>query len=431
MAFDGYHVLVDLVDVPNLSARATHWWQQKLVSWILDLPESTQIEEPVLGWLLPAYGLLSGAYRQMALIVMGVSCYSLLSERRLAPLAVVLALGLLMGWLVSPLSLGWKLWTDARLRRFVDRSRLGWLMCLWLIAGSVFFLFPLPRRVRALAWVKPAHAEPVYVPVAGRLIRALASETAVQPGDVLLQLEDPALELRRQSLLVQREILSKRLAATQVRRISESDLSGGLPQLEESLLGIEEQLTFVRGEISALTIRTPVSGWLLDPPPRPVRSDQSGSTRELNGWTGSPLDPINLGSTLARGDLACLVEKGQLELELLVEHSDLGLVELGQRVQFRPRARATMALQGVVAEIGQAPLLELPPEMAASDAIPVHSLPGAAGTPRVPQFVVRVVFDQPTGPWRIGSSGWGTIETSPASLGTQLSEWIRRNLGTP
>ena len=95
-----------------------------------------------------------------------------------------------------------------------------------------------------------------------------------------------------------------------------------LKYLEEIAATIEQQLGEQKQELERLRIVAPVAGVIIPATPRPLR-EQEGM---LPSWSGSPLDPKNLGATYMESDLICRIAIGQRLViaglgEVLIDHT--------------------------------------------------------------------------------------------------------------
>ncbi len=196
MRYDGYFIACDLLETPNLAQRSTQFW-----AWLVDRygfgareappPQATRGER----WLMGVYGLVAPVYR--LLITVGLIWF-VASEYRL--LGAVMALMAAWAALVMPL---WKGWMHLRQSpALVQRRDLAVRRTLAVLAAlaAALLLLPLPFYSvhQAVVWLPDAAL--VRADSAGQVVRPLvASGDAVQPGQPLLLLDNPALDSERAS----------------------------------------------------------------------------------------------------------------------------------------------------------------------------------------------------------------------------------------
>lgn len=191
LRLDGYYVLSDALDLPNLAARSKAWWTAcayRLARGQQSVPPAT-LAEGELKWLVmysPASWLFRlGLFLALVTWIGGKSWL----------LGWMLALGLL-GWLalrgssfILKLSDGF-----SRLRAVA----LAWGALAMLALALVLFVLPVPSIVVARGVVWPPEGAQVRPAMSGIVTQTSAANgTVVQAGDVLLTLADPVLTAER------------------------------------------------------------------------------------------------------------------------------------------------------------------------------------------------------------------------------------------
>lgn len=190
LRYDGYYVLADLIEIPNLGNRANQYWQWLAKRHLFGLKH---IERPVATpgerrWFV-FYGAASFLYRTFVMIVI-----TLFIASEFFFIGVVLAIWGAITMFVLPLAKGLSyVLSSPELQRVRTRARL-------VVFGSLaaFLLFilwvPMPLRTHAegVVWV-PENAE-VRAAADGFVERLLVRPDAVvSAGDLLLSTADPTL----------------------------------------------------------------------------------------------------------------------------------------------------------------------------------------------------------------------------------------------
>ncbi len=196
MRYDGYFILSDAIDLPNLAPHSTSYWTYLIKRHLLGLPVDTlTMARGERRWLL-LYGPASLAYR----FAIAIAIVLWLSEFS-ALLATASAAALLWGFFVKPaVGLYQSLWQGTDDPRRMRRARRVALATAALLVVGLSIL-PLPQRVIAdgLIWL-PENAR-VRPETDGFVVRALVADGAtVQPGQILLELADADLLAERHRL---------------------------------------------------------------------------------------------------------------------------------------------------------------------------------------------------------------------------------------
>jgi len=361
LRYDGYHVLADLVEVPNLGQRA----DATLRDWIgwLFVPHWRHQEEfSVAGQLaLVAYSVAAFVWRVALVVGIAWLFAGWLSQIGLEVLAGGIAVLLLGGVVAQPAAGAWRLLTENPQPPGQHNSR-GWVVGCGLALAMAGLLFvPWPYRLRVPAMIEPAGAASVYVAVSGRLLEAVPPGTRVSAGDVLARLEN--LDLRLETARLETEIVRQqtRLANLKRRQGRDRVAAAAIPTAEELLTGLKETLAQRRMEQERLTLRAPHSG-IVWPPPEREASTRPG---ELAPWRGTVLDRQNIETVLETGTLFCEVgPEGEYEVKLLVNQSLVEFVAPGQSVDVLLDQAPWRTLPGRIVELSQAELSDLPPPLA-------------------------------------------------------------------
>jgi putative peptide zinc metalloprotease protein len=194
LRYDAYYILCDLIEMPNLAARALRYWAYLLERYALGMREA---EAPIASrsekaWFV-CYGLASTAYRILVTVLI-----ALFIAGRFFLIGVLLAAWALLAMAVFPVVRGLRhVVGSPRLRK--QRRR----------AVSVTFGSIAAALVLVLAVPLPYHtdAEGVVWLSEQAMVRAgangfvegflVAPGSRVAPGDAVMRTHDPALEAQR------------------------------------------------------------------------------------------------------------------------------------------------------------------------------------------------------------------------------------------
>lgn len=318
LRFDGYHVMCDLLELPNLATRSSAWWGaalRRLLQGRTDESPAPLRGEPK--WLV-AYAPLSFAYRVP--LAVGIVWW-------LGGKAWLLGLAAAVYLLVSML-----LWPLARFARHLlatasgtgqtARAGIG-LALLAIVPGLVLFVVPLP-----LATVAPAV---VWLPDKAQLrartegfITALpaADGSQVRAGDLLAVLDNPDLSSQR----IQVASRLEGLEADQLRLLWND--GGAARNVAERIASAKAELARVDERVAALQVRAEVSGTLVIP----RQADLLGTFAQRGTTLGHVLAPdqLRVRAAVAQDD-ADLVRQRTV-------HANVRLADMPQRL-----ARATLS----------------------------------------------------------------------------------------
>lgn len=350
---DGYYILSDLTETPNLDARSRTALARIAARWLLGirLPSAGVNDDANEPWLA-VYGAVALAFRWMAI---GFIYYALLVMAR--PYHAEILVNLYMGWAaIGPLTRGLSAARSYFQEASMKRELHPWRLAAGVAgAGLVIALMawvPVPYRVHAPVVLDYDDADRVYVTVAGTLVESATPGQDVAIGQPVARLEN--LEVSRQRLHLEgehnRQALEVRLLET--RQSGDLEAAVRLPAAREALADLAEQLAHAQAQEERLTLRAPAAGKVLSPPRKPAAPLQE--ELQLASWSGTPLEMVNRGCYLEAGTLVCQVgNEKQLTAIALVEQSEVEFVHPGEKVQITLSELPGGLLRGKVGKIAR------------------------------------------------------------------------------
>ncbi len=373
LRYDGYYVLSDLWNRPNLAAQGQHavlTLGERLVLGVSD--DEPQWHSPE-WWCLFAYGVASSVYRWLVLIGIVWFLSGMFEPLGLGVVARTLSILVVGSAVVMPiLNLATRCrmrWTHGLLRR--GRSLIGG-GCLMLLIAAVM-LVPWPHSVRAPCVLHPADGVPMFVSAGGRIERAAAPGQKVAVGDLLLELSNPDLQLRRERQSAEVAKLTIRLKNLETQRANRDLASQQIPATRDALASAQQRLKQLDDDLQRLRIVSPVAGTVLPPPNQP-RTRPSGPT--LTAWQGTPLDASNHGATLAEQTLVCVIgDPTKLDVLLYVDQQAIEFLRVGQAVRLQLSSDPANTLKAEVVELAAIRTASAPRELIASHAIAAQPSP--------------------------------------------------------
>ena len=351
LRYDGYYLLSDWWNAPNLAAQSRALVRGAVVSFFLGVPLDEPLDLPAgRRGRFAVYALASTLYSWCVVGGIVLVVYQFLEPRRLELLAGGAVLLVAVGLLTSPVVYAVGLLRDPLLRHRIRRGRLAGSTGLALAILAALLTFPWPCRVTAPWVVEADGARHVFVSVAGRLAATTAPGTRVAAGQSLARLEDPDLARELIRLSGQREEWGRRLKSLEARQAVSSAAAVQIPATRESLADLERRWQERSQDAQRLTLTAPIAGVVL-PPPRVPESDDE---QALPTWSGTPLDEQNLGGWLDSGTLLCQVgDPARFRAVLTIDQADIESVRPGQRVWLQPNQLPGMWLAGSITEIAQ------------------------------------------------------------------------------
>jgi putative peptide zinc metalloprotease protein len=305
MRFDGYFLLSDLIDVPNLQERGFaigRWWlREQLFGLKVPPPENFP---PAKQRILVAYSLSALIYRFSLFLGIALVVYHMAFK----------ALGFfLMGveiwWFLARPILGeLYIWKDSL--KMVRRNRR--LTTTILLAGLALLLLVLPWRsdLSAPALLRAEHQTILYAAEPGLLATLPRNGDRFAEGDAIFELQSPTVAFHKAAAEAALAGIEARMKGQAFDPDEASALEVGWQELQGAVATLDQ----VKAQEAVLTVRAPFAGIVTDLPPS-LRKDE---------WLGR------------RESLGMLIDPSSTAVEAYVGEADLARIHPGAEAKFYP-----------------------------------------------------------------------------------------------
>jgi putative peptide zinc metalloprotease protein len=394
MRFDGYFIVSDILDLPNLhersSALARTWMRRTLLGFDEKWPESFALPKRR---ALVVFALVTWVYRLMIFIGIALLVYFFFFK-----LLGILLMILELAWFIGkPVMKELEVWNKRRAEISVRRR---W----WFAASAVLLVFvlvfPFSSRISGYGWFHAQDQQLIHAPFAAQIV-SMPTERFFKTGDVLFVLDSSMLSIAQGK-------------SRQLAQARESQIAGllGLPDGEAQRQTLNSQKAFYEAEeklsvdeLERLTLRAPFDGELHD----------VDHVLAPGVWV-KPREP-----------LAILVDRKAWVIDAFIAEADLARVTVGQEVRARLLSDPMAWTGGRIQSIDVSRTLVLPsPMLDATNGGPIATVPeqgregkDAGQVVRDALFRVRIELDQPL-PTQQVSTVRVSIEGRAESIATSV-----------
>ena len=427
MRYDGYYILSDLVEIPNLRQKASSVLNRRLSSLCLGLESPPDPFMPRRHrFLLGTYAIAAAVYRWVITFSILWFLYKMFEPYRLEILGQLLAIASLYGLIVRPL------WQVAKFFHVpgriyqVKRARLLATLGL-LAAGLLAALFaPLPAPVFCALEIKPRDATPVYVDVPGILsVVHVRPGDHVSPGQPLGELRSVDLQLDVDRLLGKQAELRSRLASLQQQRFRDEKAGLEIAEVRELLDHVTEQLAQKQTNLARLRLTAPVAGAVLLPP----AAKPHETAGELPRWSGTPLEAKNLGATLEPSTMFCQIgDPKRYDAMLAIDQADIPRIARRQMVEIQLVQLPGRVYRSEIEEIANHKLDFTSARLSQKSGGELATQTDADGNerPLSTTYQARVAIDDPEGLLRQGLRGEAKIHAGSETIAGRLWRYLAR-----
>jgi putative peptide zinc metalloprotease protein len=336
MRFDGYFVLSDLLDFPNLHERGgacAKWWLRRTFFGLDEpMPEPGLLPRQRAG--LIAFAYITWAYRLTVFLGIAVLVYHFFIK--------------LLGIVMFALELFWfifrPVWNEAKyLWRARTAIRMPWrpAVAVLAVAGVLVWVIPVSHEVTAPAILRAQHENAIYAPFPARVAAVQVAELQkVAAGAALIRLE--ALDLGVRDKKADISVASAR--AELARMPANIQLQENYQVLQQRLAQAQAEKQAVAEEFARQQLRSAQEGTIRDVAPDLV----------VGRW----VSPHQL--------LMRVISQSEPVIEAYVNEQQVAAISPGQTVRFFPRLPDRPVLEGEVLAVDRAPQKELQRPMLAS-----------------------------------------------------------------
>ena len=317
LRFDGYYILMDLIEIPNLRQKSTEVLKRFMVGTCLGIEQQ---ENPFLPqrnkFFFGLYTVAAVCYRWIVVFSILMFLNKVLEPYGLKVIGRLIGAMGFFGLIVQPLwQLGKFFYMPGRMHK-VKRYRVIASSAVLAALVGVFLFVPLPFHVTCNFDVKPRDATTVYAAVSGRLTEIKASPgQQVEEGQVLALLDNIELSLNLTALEGQLREMEAELKVLEKQQRFDESAGLRINEVLEQRQALEQVLAERMQEFDNLTVKAPVSGTVLPVADKPDREMPDG---QLPGWIGGALEPKNLHARLAASDRICQIgDPQQLVAEII------------------------------------------------------------------------------------------------------------------
>ncbi|MGO9814491.1 MAG: efflux RND transporter periplasmic adaptor subunit, partial [Isosphaeraceae bacterium] len=341
LRYDGYYVMADWLEIPNLRIKSSQFFayliQEKVLG--LEIPVQSYLPRSRRS-LFVTYAIASYLYRWVVTFSIIYFLSQVLKPYKLQSISYMLATGALVPLLGMPVYQIVKfLRTPGRLRKVKKARTAGFAAAaVALVAGIL--LIPTPLRIQGTLVLTAAKPDEIYAEVEGQLV-----ELNVRDGEwvardtVIAKLINP----EKQKELVQKQ-------ADHAISFAKAQWYNQSPERENRALArqhlqtaeeLEPILQKINEQIGKLTLVAARDGQVMGVP-----------------------HPETVGQVLKPGKPFCEVgDPHHIEAHMIVDQADVDLIRLGRRAWVKIYGRAEITYLSEVSEIAKRSRDEIPPEL--------------------------------------------------------------------
>ncbi len=435
LRFDGYYILSDILEIPNLNQKSTKALTTLLGrNWLgLDIPDD-QLMPTNRPWAFAMFTVAAFCYRWFIMFSIIFFLMKMLEPYNLESIGIGIALFSMIGILVMP---GYKLYkymsVPGRMHE-VKKVRFFVVLASALVILAMVLFIPIPLYLKCNAVVMPAEIETIWVNEPGTL-----ESCSVEPGDQVVAGQTLA-QLSNLDLQIQLLDSKKKFeeAANQYERAAMLQRQGKAQPIQSLLTEMakaKNTLEKFQEQSDKLTLKSSISGTVVETPfehtgtgseelaeidTLPLLYDQHKNVSaqrgqrfcevaDLSKWYAVIIlteDQVKFVKLEQPVKIKLYSEPGKLyrsKIDSIPIETDYSII----RKEYEPTQSSMQAMQSRAPD----PLVEMVPTYEQADL----------------QYVTRIQLDKTEVPPKIGMGAKAKIFVGNRSLGYRLWWWVNQN----
>ncbi|MFK7770429.1 MAG: site-2 protease family protein [Mariniblastus sp.] len=421
LRYDGYYILSDLLEIPNLRSKATTILQRTCGALFLGIEAQPDPFLPTRNrWMFGLYSVAAASYRWLITFSIFWFVYRVLEPYGFKVIGQMIAISAIYGLIGIPLVKLYKFFSVpgrfGTVKPFRATVAAGVVACLL----AAIMLIPIPHYVYCSFYVTAEKAHNVYVDVPGTL-----EEIHLQPNQMVKE-DQPIISLSSQQLRVQlashqTEVNITRVRYENIEQAGSLVRDEGREAAEVAVQSALDLLTKRQLDRERLIVCAPVAGYLLAP--SIVEADNSDLST-LTEWEGTPLERRNIGAYLKQSTFVGQVVEDMTKLEavLAIDQSDIEFVRPDQPVEMLVRQVPLKVFESVTQQISPTEMKSTPKSLSSQYGGDIVTTRGKEGedVPQSTKYLVNVALANPNLILLPGSTGVAKIRTGTQTIGQRV-----------
>ncbi|MEM7786064.1 MAG: efflux RND transporter periplasmic adaptor subunit, partial [Planctomycetota bacterium] len=428
LRYDGYYMLSDYLEIPNMGSKSRMALLSKLRVWCLGMkPISPRLLPTRRQFSFAIYAVASFVYRWFVMLMIFWFLTKMFEPYGLEILGHALIVISLVGMIGIPFYKLVKFFIYPGRFREVKFFRFAISLVLFTIAVGGLFAIPMTHNVAAPFVVQPTEMQKVFVTTPGRLVKVNFSPgDKVKENDIVAELENDELVFELEQIKNQIKSENAKLDAYEIQIQQDIDVSGERESAQTAIENLTKKLAFQQEKIKKLQLVANRSGIIIPPPNVVPQKMDIHDTRSLQKWSGTPLDPENRQAYLETQTLYCKIgDSKKMKAMLMIDQSSAKFVQAGQKVVMMLDEFPGKKLYGQIEFVSREPANQVPRELSVTNGGTIASQPNAQNqeVPMIPAYEASVTIDTDQA-LMTGFRGHAKIRVGSAPLGKRLIRYL-------
>ncbi|MBM83372.1 MAG: hypothetical protein CMJ78_22665 [Planctomycetaceae bacterium] len=439
MRFDGYYMMSDFLEIPNLRPKADRMLRESFAWYCLGIESRPDPFMPETGkvWFV-LFAISAWIYRWFILAGITIFLYTVLKPYNLQSIGITLAvvsIGTIFGNMIFNI---YKIITAPRIEP-MSRPKIAATLSVLVLVIAVGLAMPIPWHIEAMFIIEPHNVRHVYSTTPGRMMEIKVAENEMVVGgdtdgdgdvdeddnpNLLVILSNDDKEDQLNELKLQETIQVK----AQIPTFEALDDPTQSHLAEKKLATIRGQIKEYQRQIRELKIVAPIGGRVV-PPSRTPEPKLVDGNAQLSQWHGTPLDKRNYGSFVdSRTHIASIAPDEFYQAVLLVDQGNRNDIMIGQEVELKFDHLPGTTYIGSIEDISDRHLEFVPELLSNKLGGEIPTVTDSQGRERLQSIAYQttVLLEEDVALLRTGMRGRARFLVDSRSLGEWLWRYLNR-----
>jgi len=422
MRFDGYYMLSDVLEIPNLRPKAERMLRESFAWYCLGIESPTDPFMPETGkfWFI-TYAVSASIYRWFILFGITIFLYTVLKPYGLQSIGIFLAVVSISMIVFNIFKTIYKTISAPRMDP-MDYRKVTLTVSFIVLLVTGIMAVPLPLHVEAPFLLEPHEVQHMYNSVRGTL-----KDIRVEPGESIKK-DQKLMVLTNYEFEDKVRDLEVQLKAQEIRIRTYHSLDDVAQEklAKERMQTISKQLQEFKKQLSQLTVKAPCDGVIIAAAKR-SRPKIEKTENRLRNWSGTPLDHRNLEAEIAeRAHLLSIAPNSSYQAILFIDQADRNDLRESQVIEMRFAHLPGKTYQGIVESISDRHLEFVPTEVSNKSGGDIPTVTDSEGREKVTSMVYQatILFDKDVNLLKSNIRGKVRVRVDKRSA----AQWIWRYL---
>lgn len=424
MRFDGYYMMSDFLEIPNLRQKADKHVRDTFGWYCLGIESQRDPFMPEtgkFGFIL--FAIASAFYRWFVMFGITLFLYTVLKPYDLQSIGVTLAVVSIVTFIGGIFHNIYKIIKAPRTEPMNYYKVTATLTVTAAVILGIL-LIPVPMHFEAPFIVEGYGVKHVYTTETGRLDKVYVEPgQKVEKGQLLASIVNLEKEDELNKLNMERKVQEEEIA-----KYLALDDQAGIKVSKEKLETIEERITEIEGHLKNMKVVAPISGTVIAPAsqPEPKLSD---SKKQLSRWFGSPLDAKNVNCYLEeRTHMLSIAPELRFQAVLFIDQEYRNDFKLNQNVELKLEHLPEKTYQSSIERVAHGHLDYVPPTLSNKMGGEVPTVTDKDGREKLTSTAYQAIvpLDEDVKLFRANMRGKARFEVSQLTTGQWLWRYFRK-----